>query len=291
MDEAQLNALVGSINPMSEESPYLRALIYGDEGTGKTTFVSGFGDNILFVDSADGWVTLLDHPNILNKKIERAPFLGLSQLDALATAIEEGVEQLKWVETIILDELSSMAVADLDVVLKARAAKDSDKDPNVPTQPDYLHNTERVRRTMNKIMSLPVHVIMTAHVREDRDERTGRVYTRPAFTPKTRKTLTQRCHIVGRLTSDMQTSEDGEDTTYVWRLQVRPTTGIVAKTRIKDLPMIVENPDLNVMLSGWKNRLLPDSALDNDEYEIVPTPDAPITETEISDEPTVNLGE
>ena len=291
MDEAQLNALVGSINPMSEESPYLRALIYGDEGTGKTTFVSGFGDNILFVDSADGWVTLLDHPNILNKKIERAPFLGLSQLDALATAIEEGVEQLKWVETIILDELSSMAVADLDVVLKARAAKDSDKDPNVPTQPDYLHNTERVRRTMNKIMSLPVHVIMTAHVREDRDERTGRVYTRPAFTPKTRKTLTQRCHIVGRLTSDMQTSEDGEDTTYVWRLQVRPTTGIVAKTRIKDLPMIVENPDLNVMLSGWKNRLLPDSALDNDEYEIVPTPDAPITESELSDEPTVNLGE
>ena len=291
MDEAQLNALVGSINPMSEESPYLRALIYGDEGTGKTTFVSGFGDNILFVDSADGWVTLLDHPNILNKKIERAPFLGLSQLDALATAIEEGVEQLKWVETIILDELSSMAVADLDVVLKARAAKDSDKDPNVPTQPDYLHNTERVRRTMNKIMSLPVHVIMTAHVREDKDERTGRVYTRPAFTPKTRKTLTQRCHIVGRLTSDMQTSEDGEDTTYVWRLQVRPTTGIVAKTRIKDLPMIVENPDLNVMLSGWKNRLLPDSALDNDEYEIVPTPDAPITESELSDEPTVNLGE
>lgn len=293
MDDKTLDALVGSITPMQDESPYLKALIYGDEGTGKTTLAANYGDNILYIDSASGWVTLLDHPNIMEKRIERMEFKGLSQLDALVEAITIGHPKFSWIETVILDELSSMAMADLDVVLRSRAAKDPSKDPNVPTQPDYLHNTERIRRSISPFMTLPVNVIMLAHVREDKDERTGRTYTRPAFTPKMRKTITQQCHIVGRLTSDIKTVDEDGSQVYTWSLQVRPTTTVVAKTRIKDLPMVVENPDFNEMLSGWQKRLLKSELLDEEPVEELPQEiDGPITESESNvDEPSVNLGE
>ena len=105
-----------------------------------------------------------------------------------------------------------------------------------------------------------------------------------------RKTITQQCHIVGNLTSDIKTVDEDGTQVYTWSLQVRPTATVVAKTRIRDLPMVVENPDFNVMLSGWQKRLL-----DQDipvEAELPQEIDGPISESESNvDEPSVNLGE
>ena len=277
MDQKILAALLDTITPLQETEAYAKVLIYGESGTGKTVLAAGFGENVILVDSANGWVSLRNHPEIMSK-VRRIEYQGLSQLDALVNAIIEGELEC---DTLVLDEASSMAMADLDTVLKSRAAKDPNKSPDIPTQPDFFQNTERVRRCFAGVMKLPCNVVLTAHVREDRDERTGKVFIRPAFTPKMRQTIVQECHMVGYLTAN-EITKDEDETEYRRRLQVQPTASITAKTRIGGLPTVIDAPNLNTIFADWQKSIVDGTPV------VEPEPDAPVAET--SDE-SISIGE
>lgn len=281
MDQKRLEALLNTITPIDEIEPYFKGLIYGEAGVGKTVLACMYGDDILYVDSATGWVSCMNHPEIMQKRIQRMEYKGLSQLDAVVEAVMDGRLPFQ-PKTVILDEGSSMAVKDLDVVLRARAAKDSDKDPDVPTRPDFFANTERVRRTLSKVLALPCNVLILAHVREDKDESTGRMYTRPAFSPKTRQTIVQECHLVGYLTAN-EIKSDGEEVRYLRRLQVHPSARITAKTRIDGFPTVIDSPDLNVMLEGWTKRV------SDIEPEIPKEPDGPVSESSVNEDENISM--
>lgn len=283
MDEKILNALLDTITPLVETDAHVKVLLYGEPGTGKTVLACNFGEKVILVDSAEGWVSLRNHPTI-EKKVQRIQYQGLSQLDAIVDAISEGHLVC---DTLVLDELSAMAVKDLDTVLKARSAKDASKDPNVPTQPDFYANTERVRRTISRILTLPCNVVLVSHVREDKDERTGRIMIRPAFTPKTRQTIIQQCHLVGHLTTNEIRVGD-EETEYVRKLQVQPTASVTAKTRIGGLPVVVDNPDFNTMFANWQHGIEEEAI--SGEAEIVQEPDGPVSESENVDD-EISIGE
>lgn len=239
MDEKILSMLLETMIPMDNAQPYFRGLLYGESGTGKTLQATGVGNKILYIESdPEGWVTLMDYPEH-KAKCTRMVYQGLSQLDAVSQAIEEGLPEFAMYDCIVLDTLSHIAVADLDVVLKVRSGKDAEKDPNVATLPDMGATTERVRRSLTRMLKLPIHVVMTSHVREDTDNRTGLVSTRPSFMPKMRKDVERMCHLIGYMTAISQ----GEE--YVRRMQVHPTRSIAAKSRIGGLSVVqdIDNPD------------------------------------------------
>lgn len=267
-DKSKYQAFLDTLVPLERETPYAKVLVYGDSGVGKTVLAATLGKRILLVDAVDGWVSLRNHPDLLSS-ITRVKYEGLSQLDTLVDMFMDG--QLDF-DTIVLDEASAIATFDLDTVLKARAAKDISKDPNVPTQPDFFANTERCRRTFTRLFKLPVNVVMVAHVREDKDERTGIVTRRPQFTPKLRTTIEQSCHLVGYLVANEV--KDGDGTKYVRRLQTMPSKGITAKSRIGGLPFIVEEPNLGVLLEDFTETV-------ESSTELPLEPDAPTTEESI----------
>ncbi len=271
-----LEALLDSITPMDHVNPYFKGMIYGESGTGKTIAAARAVQNKgLYVDSGEGWVSLINFPD-LRSKLSRMEYAGLSQLEAVADAIEAGISPWDQYDTIILDEASTIAVMDLDVVLATRAKQDPSKNADMPTQPDYGFNTERCRRTFTKLLKLDCNVVFTAHLREDKDERTGKVYTRPLFTPKLRNTISQWMHLIGHLTMT-EHDKDGE-AVYHRRLQVQPSANIVAKSRIGGLPPFLENPDLGRLIRDWQNS---GAAVDETPQEILDLPDAgPIVEEE-----------
>jgi hypothetical protein len=177
-------------------------------------------------------------------------YQGISQIEAVCDAIEAGQEPFDSFDHIVLDTASNIALLDLDVVVKVRAKKDPGKNEDFPTQPDYGHNTERMRRVINRLLTLPVHITMTAHAREDRDERTGVIYVRPDFTPKLRKSIGRMCHLIGYMTATGGV-DDASDAEYVRKIQVHPTRQIEAKSRIKGLPPVVDNINLNKIMKDW----------------------------------------
>lgn len=240
-EQAMLDALLDARKPMGELIPFFKGCIYGDSGFGKTVCavqlaqaITPDGKTIEYIDFLEGWVALLNHKaeGLLNN-VHREAYEGISQIEVLAKFIKMGVTPFDNIGTVILDEFSSMVKADLDTVVKSRAAKDSSKDPNVPTQPDFYAGTERARRALTELLQANVNVIIVAHIREDKDK-SGAVVTRPAFMPNFSDTFRQMMHLVAHLTAEEFTAEDGT-ATYKRSLQVHPTRRVNAKTRIGGL--------------------------------------------------------
>lgn len=235
-----MDALLASMETLEDATANVKTMFYGESGVGKTVLamqlaqrVTPENKEILFVDAAEGWVSLLNHPE-LTKRTKRMSFKRLDQLDLLLQAIEAPNTPFSNIGCIVADEISTIAKNDLDYVLAVRAARDPSKDKDVATQPDMGAATERMRRTFGNMLSMRINVILVSHIREDKDERTGRMIIRPGMMPKLSTTIREKLHDVAHMIAEDKTQEDGTPD-YVRRLQVLPTRSVVAKTRVKGL--------------------------------------------------------
>ena len=242
-DDEQFAYLLSKREDLSLKNVNLKVIIYGDSGVGKTVAamqiaqaITPENKTIEFIDFLEGWASILNHPG-LTARTSRQQYEGLSQIQVLAKAIKQGKPPFNRIGTVVIDELSAMTKSDLDVVLKARAANDSSKDPNVPTQPDFYSNTERARRTVTEILQADVNVIFVAHQREDKLAN-GRVVIRPAFMPAFSELFRQMVHLVSHLECNEFIAEDGT-TTFRRSFQVHPTQSVSAKTRVGGLSVNV----------------------------------------------------
>lgn len=247
-----LNELLASMGSPNDQPQHVTGIIYGDSGGGKTIValqlaqaVCDFhgGGDIIVVDAVNAWRSYKNHSDLLKPNVKRMAYSGKAQLDTLISALEYrgNIPDLVNVKVVILDEMSSMTDKDGDLILKVRSEKDSDKDPDVLTQPDMGATTERMRRTVVDLLKLEdLSVIFVAHQRNDEDKAKGYAVTRPRFMPKFSGTIREGLDFVAHM-SAKQTNRDGAPV-YVRELQVHPTTTVVAKTRIGGLPLKV-TPD------------------------------------------------
>ena len=265
---------------LSTKDVNLKALIYGESCFGKTVAAMQLAQvitppdkTIEFIDFLEGWASLRNHPGLTNRS-SRQQYQGLSQLEFLAIAIKRRVPPFDNVGTVILDELSGMAKADLDIVNRAAIAKDANKDENTPPAwPEFLTNTQRLRKTITQLMQAEINLIFVAHIREDKDDKTGKVITRPAFMPAFSDIFRQMLHLVAHLSATEVTSED-EMTNYRRLFQVHPTQSISAKTRIGGLPVIAPAEILFPTIVQWmkgegKEEVLSDTG---ENIEVKPDP-------------------
>lgn len=259
-----MNELLGSMESLEDRTLYAKTMVYGESGVGKTVelmqiaqLVTPPDKRILFVDSGEGWVSTVNHPG-LTKRTSRMPFKSLTQIDTLLLAIQATKENpFSDIATIVVDEVSSIAMVDLDYVLNVRAIRDPSKDKDVATQPDMGAATERMRRTFGNMLAMDMNVLMASHIREDKDERTGRMITRPGMMPKLSTTIRQKLHDVVYMTATEVQQGNGQ-VIYNRNLQVLPTTGVVAKTRVGGIPVHNTPEVYNKALVEWMKGNRPD---------------------------------
>lgn len=239
MNPQLLEELNKSIVDLNSERPTAKIMIYGESGVGKTVAaleiaqkIRPTGTKILYVDAVEGWVSLLNHPGLTND-VQRMVYQGISQLDAAEQAMREGLAPFDNIGVLVTDELSTIAKFDLDNVLKGRSKNDPSKDPDVPTQPDFFANTERMRRACMKMFRLPIHQIHLAHMRDDKDDK-QKVTIRPDFMPKLSKSIREGLSVMAYMQANERTKSDGT-VEYVRSLQTHPTTRVTAKSRIGGL--------------------------------------------------------
>jgi len=243
-----MDALLDTIVPPVDAQPYFRGILYGDEGSTKTISACSIGERTLLIETdPEGWVSLLNHPEIY-RKTTRMRYEGLSQIEFLAEACN--TTAFDSYDTFVIDTASQMVSHDLDIITGQRF-KMKKIEEEVPDWPSYRLSQNKVRRAITSLVATAhKHVILTSHARNEKDK-SGVIRTTLDMPRAVRGDLTRVCHLVGYLTAEVVPDPNGEGVKYRRRMQVHPTRLITAKSRIGGLPVVIDNPDLKEIVNHW----------------------------------------
>lgn len=254
-----LAALEESFILMDDKRLTFKGLLYGVSGVGKTVeameiaqIVTPEDKEILFIDTSDGWVSLLNHPG-LTRRTRPMAYKGLSQYEALVAALSEGAGSFGKVATIVFDEISTTAKRDLLNVAQATGLGEYE----AAEFKHYNIATRRMERILMELLKLREthNLIFVSHMKERENKRTGISIRQPSVMPAFGETLKESLHLVAFMQADIKHSEKDTGTAkYVWTMQVHPSKMTVAKTRIGGLDIIVTPKVLNERLKTWITR-------------------------------------
>jgi hypothetical protein len=183
----------------SEE--FVKALLYGDPGTGKTTAMAGMAHlgQVRIVNAEGGLKrTALKGLGIPTERIRWATVANFDDMDALIWELRETLDREPSGSSpdalagVVLDTMTEIEAIMVGMTIQEQVERvrrrGGSADP-FATEPDYVRNAQQMRRIVRSLRDLPCHVGFTAHPRRDQDEE-GVVMYRPALTPQIAGLLT-----------------------------------------------------------------------------------------------------
>jgi phage nucleotide-binding protein len=221
-----LAKLMERISKPEKVSQYLKVMVYGDPGTGKTT-LCGSAPNVLLVDVERGSLTLTD------SSADILEYVSFTQVDKFIDYLVAGDPAFAHYDTIAFDSLSEMQRRVLDSQLDTTSKSTGIKTYKA-TWDHYGPNTQMLREMMSRFRDIPdKNLIVTAQSKFDKDETTGVTFVRPDLTPKLYATVVAMFDIVMYLRISSKGERIG---------QVQPSKTVVAKSRVTTLPKEIINP-------------------------------------------------
>jgi hypothetical protein len=254
-------------------------MLYGAFGTGKTIAAMKLaqeltsGSGILYLDSADGWVSLEPFPE-LKQDTTYYPLSSATDLAAIADALAKRAPGFEFFDVLVVDELSSVAGEVLEDANRSRTGvKRGDileetigEDDGVATQ-----IVTSLVRTLKKTRNL--HIIFVAH---DREKVVNKVTVHsPQFSPLLNSEIQKLMHVTGYMSSKV-TERKGKPT-YERTIQSWPTAFVAAKNRLGEMPFKTD-------VDTWVN-VIADWALGGDPLQ------EPNETPELSEDDLVNVPE
>lgn len=234
--------LVDKIKPIHEKPPFLKMLLYGDPGVGKTVLAAQ-APKALVVDAEHGSRSLLNHEE--TKNIPTLPITKWEEIEDLFWALHDEDPFFDQFKTIVIDSITELQKRNLDLIVKQGVQKDPNRNPYLPFLQDYGINNQVMRRLIVNFRDLRKNLIVTAHAVEDKDEREGFIYMRPAVTPKLSETIIGVMDLVGYMTM-----REEKDEGMVRYMQVHPSRNVKAKCRIGGLEPIIKQPTFQMLLDA-----------------------------------------
>lgn len=233
---------------LDAKSRFIKALLYGPSGTGKTVAAMHLAMKItppdkmiVYLDSGTGADSFLNHPEIMAvvrdpKRYRRLQVNAITRLEGLADVMEAGLPPFDNIGCVIGDEYSSMVEADLVQIVKKAAEKNRSKDPEVSENEDYIKSKFRGTAHALALLRQRAHVILTAHFRDDKDK-ADVVVKSPSFQPKMGGSIREKVSVVGYMFGEERTAKNAEPV-YERYIQTWPSRTVTAKTRIGGLPPV-----------------------------------------------------
>lgn len=242
-----LNAIMLRIGDPTKQDPYIRTLIYGDPGAGKTVF-SASSPNWLMLNVENGAKVLAGHRELITEGCDALEFRSITQINLLLDYLEKDHPNFAKYDTIILDTVNSLQDRDLDEITVHAAAASSLRQRGVINSQDgdYSENLAHMKFIIDRLCALKRHIIFTAHSKAVKDDATGIITRSIDVTPKVAKHLNAKFDLIGYLVATLD-----QNNQIIRNLQVHPTREVSAKTRIPGLPTVIIAPTFNTLLTAY----------------------------------------
>lgn len=178
-------------------SENIRLLLFGDSGTGKTCFASGWPGPVHYADF-DGKVSsaaafLADSPKLAEISYENyAPTDKIGTAGARFNAdLGKMRKEGKLPGTLVLDSLTTFSDEMMRYLMKLNPGiKRMDTlGAATPAMQDYQVARLFFKQMLGELLNLPCNLVVTAHVQMDKDEITGEILRTPMIAGKLSREL------------------------------------------------------------------------------------------------------
>lgn len=232
------------------ENYWLKMLVYGKPGSGKTTFGATADDhelakNVLFLNAEGGMLSVTNRdPVPLSVDIN-------SYSDMRDTfwwlANEEYKEDGLDINTVVIDSGTEIQVMNLEAIVQEKMGQKTSKGKartgiDDVWLEDYGDSTTQLRRMYRQFRDLPMHVIITCLESRSQDNEKREQVT-PLLTPKLCESVCGYMDVVGYLYADEVENDDGEKVA-IRRMLCQEHGKFFAKDRspLGKLGMVLNNP-------------------------------------------------
>jgi hypothetical protein len=220
----------------------IKAFIYGQPGTGKTSFGCTLPGPV-YVFDFDGKVNsgarFLESTD--PKKLDEVEFDNFQpspqnggwkvyqKFEARLKDLERMAAEGKFpYQTVVLDSLTTLADALMQYTMATQPGIRRTV-ANVPAMQDYLIVSSTFKPLIQRFLALPCNVLCVGHIAQEKDENTGAITYRPALSGKLPELLPVVFQEVWRIYTE---NKDGK---LYYLAQCRPSNGYMARTQISGL--------------------------------------------------------
>lgn len=217
----------------SEMPLYIKALIYGEPGAGKTYLSSTAPEPLVLMTEYDvSKATIRRVQKDLGRDIAVWPVAEWHDLEEAYDFLQAGKHGF---QTVVLDSLTDLNRKLIRAIVEHAVSRRPSHDPDVPEQGDWFRVAEKLRYAVRLFRDLPMHVVMTCLVQDIRQE----MLKVPLVQPKSlAMELPGLFNLVGCL--KVVKGDDG----HVRKLLVEAADTYVAKNPGGTLSPVIENPNL-----------------------------------------------
>jgi hypothetical protein len=235
------------------KTPWLKMLIYGDPGVGKTTFgvtaqAHELTREVLLVSIEGGELAVTDAEAVGIPSIpDMAELTKYEQFQQVFWYLQKGDHPYK---TVVIDTLSELQRMNLDSIVgrqlnKASGSGAKHQDLDDIWQEDFGTSAGQMSRLVRSFRSLPMNVVFTCHAASKVDAAKNETVF-PALTPKLRGFVIGYVDVVGYMFTQSVQAPNGAPAGTLRRMLFRPTQKFLAKDRTpgEKLGMVMDNPTI-----------------------------------------------
>lgn len=227
---------------LSTTEEYVKLLLYGTPGVGKTTFAAQAPNPIFF--DFERSTDVLRHTKGLEDTAVVHPKRMSEVFDAIPDLPKSGFK------TVVFDTISSWQDFQLEEhMIEVEKKSGGRQSRHLPLFQDFRISTQIFKEIFRMLQNMPINVILIAHdkeltrKREDGTETT--VGIRPELTPRLNESVTRLINIAAYYTQEANLK--GE---YTRKLYVNSTNLIRAKNRLGIQEQFLTNPTWEMLTKG-----------------------------------------
>lgn len=223
-------------------SDKFNCLLIGESGVGKTPFVATLEaceqtSPCLLLDVDMGSMSIISNPKPTIVGID-----SWSKVQGIYALLKKGdwkglsekiESEPKEYRSVVID-----SGTELEYICRSTVKTELGTSDEAPTQPEYLKTQERMRRLYRAFRDLSLSFVMTAGVRELKDDISGVVKHYPAFQPSLTKDLIRMTDLI--LFMDVTT----EDKKWIRKVQTHLSQRVIARDRSQTLGPIIKGEKL-----------------------------------------------